>query len=615
MSIDVGPVFTPPPPPPPPPAPAPEVQDTAPAESAPPQRSDTSELQDNSGATTQAAQVDLGRMPWHTGDETKDWVNDNVNKFSPEGQKTLQQLADAGKLTPELRAQLDACVDPVNNPPSVVIAESMLKQIADPDANIRQGNRNTCVAAGAQKTLAETDPAAYFKMGWDVITQGKATLPNGGTAELTQANREYIDQQWHPIDVNTTVGKMDVMIQAALTNYANGDKDYDASQDLNVDASGAGKGLQLGQAKDLNEALLGVHTLDPNALAGLDADGILNATKGAVDQAGAEGKPGVGVVVKAEWGGDTELHMMTVRGVDKDGNVSLMDANGDNMTLSKDQFAQRVATFAADNWNIGGKEAERFYQGGYAAPAPAAPSAPAASTPAPAASPAPAPAASKPAEQHDEPAPAPARKRWWLPFGTGPLDQQPPTATPPATPARGAAPAPSAPPAAPAVSTPAATAPTPAPAAPKAAPAPTPSPAPAASAPKPAPAAPAATAPAPKPAAPPAPAPAPAPKASAPPAPASAPSPAAPPAAPPPAAPAAPKPAASASAPAKPAPEPAKPAPAAQAPAPAAPKAPEPAKPAPAEPPKSTAPATAPAPKPAPTAPAAPPHNERRRMI
>lgn len=298
---------------------------------------------------SEATQVDFGDMPWKATDPAQQWVGENKGAFSPEGQQVLQRLADTGKLDdPALRESIKGFV---KDDSSRVITESILKQIDNPDQNIWQGNRDTCVAASAQKALATTDPAKYFQVAKDVITLGSAKLGDGA-AELTTANREWIDANWQSLDVTTTTGKMDAMVQAALMNYANGDADYDIATDK---SDGGRDGLQFEEGRRLNEGLLGMKTVCWGMLEGYKGDNALfDAVRDQVGAAQAAGKSGVGVVMKLDAGGDTSLHMMTVKGVDAEGKVTLVDANGQAKTLSREEFAQKVQLSAEGD--VGGTE-------------------------------------------------------------------------------------------------------------------------------------------------------------------------------------------------------------------------------------------------------------------
>jgi hypothetical protein len=289
--------------------------------------------------------------------------------LTPEGQEAAKQLIAGGKfdaIDREWGSLRDGANSFLSQGGDKNVASALLKQIADPDQNVWQARETTCVAATAQKAMIEKNPGEYFRVASDIIRHGEATLANGDKVTLSGANRTWIDNQNF-----TPEQKMDAMVQAALMDYGNGDgSDYNMAADLSQNNENFSmRGLNGWMSQRLTGAVLGCESIDPNDLGHeIDArakaygmnetDAIADYVHGTLQDAKAKGQPGVFVSLQTDADGvegplSATRHMVIVKGMDHDGNVTVADGNGPDRTMSKAEFAQAVARSATEYDNNG----------------------------------------------------------------------------------------------------------------------------------------------------------------------------------------------------------------------------------------------------------------------
>lgn len=244
------------------------------------------------------------------------------------------------------------------------LAKTLMKQIIDPDNQIQQVGNHTCVAATAQKAMAQESPALYFITGADFVQSGQGNLPSGEQATISEANLATIRE------ANLSGAELiDASFQAALMDHANAGDTYSLATDSSTRADGrVYRGLSEAQASELNSDTLSAPTLlGSNILADFEArsmntgyidqgewgrqgewGGVMN-TAPPIGQVVAEhlaaartqGFPGVFVPVADAAGA---RHMVLVREVDQKNNmVSLMDASGAAKTMPYWDFLNSVA--------------------------------------------------------------------------------------------------------------------------------------------------------------------------------------------------------------------------------------------------------------------------------
>jgi len=107
---------------------------------------------------------------------------------------------DSTKLTPEKRAELVADV---------------AHQIAHPE-DIKQGQKDTCVAANVEKTIAMNHPDRYAQMAADLATKGEYTTPDGKTT--MKAQREADGSLSEKSDPSGKRSAASEVLQTAITN-------------------------------------------------------------------------------------------------------------------------------------------------------------------------------------------------------------------------------------------------------------------------------------------------------------------------------------------------------------------------------------------------------------
>lgn len=304
-------------------------------------------------------QAAIARIMEASSQATRDFIN-HVAKpnFAPETMAAVYQLAAEGKLdaiNPDgsnLRDEVSQLMAKSDRS-GINVAQAVLQQISNPDDNVLQAKDNTCAAATAQKTLAETNPAAYFKLATDIITKGSTTLPNGDTVSLSSPNRTWIDAQGF-----TDSQKMDAMVQAALMDYADGSKarfDIASDRSTTLDGQEVYQGLGIGQAARLDDGLLSAPTLDPRSYQG--ASSLRDQLQAAKDR----GAPGLFVPIDA---GNGKAHMILVQGVDADGTAHYFDANGKPQAAPVSALAAELANGVTDDDGGIGTSSARGPQGG-----------------------------------------------------------------------------------------------------------------------------------------------------------------------------------------------------------------------------------------------------------
>ena len=247
------------------------------------------------------------------------------------------------------------------------VANSVLKQIANPNQEIWQGQGDTCAAATAQKALAKTDPASYFKLASDFAYSNEAKLPNGETATLSDQNRAAIDEKYDKGEINDQQ-KHDMQLQAALTDYANGDASYDLATDTSTRPDGSKTtGLTADQTARLNDAMVWGATHNPQATeANVDQrmaqdpslsrqDAVTASMRDQLADAQAKGKPFFAHLDKGD-GTPREdgtraadRHVVQVLGMDDQGNVKIRDGNGKPQTMSAAEFARQASLGGSDD--------------------------------------------------------------------------------------------------------------------------------------------------------------------------------------------------------------------------------------------------------------------------
>lgn len=228
--------------------------------------------------------------------------------------------------------------------------------------------KNTCAAANKQMAMAEHNPAQYRRMVAQLEAKGRAVLPSGEHLALSAANRSYIDG----LPGLSPQERENMKVQAALMDYANGGEDYDMESDLSIAESGAThKGLSPKQAQRLDKLDNTTETATPEELQnnvansrnffmrmiqsacrqfGYDGPGFVSAVTDVVrqelDRAKLEQRE---LAIALKWpGGDTPTHMVTVTGIDADGNVSVRDTERER-TYSADAFADLLPQTDADD--------------------------------------------------------------------------------------------------------------------------------------------------------------------------------------------------------------------------------------------------------------------------
>jgi hypothetical protein len=138
-------------------------------------------------------------------------------------------------------------------------------------------------------------------------------------------------------------------------------------------------GLSQDQAKNVNQALLDSPTVDPNGLKGyldheidkaqhggpkVTVSGLINDyVKKQYEAAKDNGSPGVFVTVHSgteqvdHHFGDEPIkhyHMMMVKDIDDQGNMTLLDAKGKEVHMTKDEFGNSAAMDQSDSYSAGG---------------------------------------------------------------------------------------------------------------------------------------------------------------------------------------------------------------------------------------------------------------------
>jgi len=114
-------------------------------------------------------------------------LKDSKVPMSPEKEGQMRKdLAEIDKLPPEQRKKVLESIDKVATTDTKLtksedraeLAASLAHQIAHPE-DIKQGDKNTCVSANVEKTLAMQHPDQYADMVAQLATKGEYTLPPG----------------------------------------------------------------------------------------------------------------------------------------------------------------------------------------------------------------------------------------------------------------------------------------------------------------------------------------------------------------------------------------------------------------------------------------------------
>jgi hypothetical protein len=260
------------------------------------------------------------------------------------------------------------------------VAEAVIAQVSAPDT-ITQANDTTCAAATAQKAMAQSNPGQYAKVVGDLMTKGETTLPDGQKMTLTPENKEFLDK--HP--EMPLEQRINATFQAAAMDLGNAHDKYSLATDTSHHEDDMGtaeyKGLSVSQAKRVNEALLGCPSIDGGALNNYVSktidenkksgkqekvfDMMNDYVKAQFDAAKDSGSPGVFVTLHSgseRMGGpghmmdepEKHYHEVMVKDIDDKGNVTMIDAQGSEMTMSKDDFANHIAMDNADGQALGG---------------------------------------------------------------------------------------------------------------------------------------------------------------------------------------------------------------------------------------------------------------------
>jgi hypothetical protein len=204
-----------------------------------------------------------------------------------------------------------------------------------------------------------------------LVQTGSATLANGETIGLSEANKAYIDGL---TDVDHAE-RENMKVQAALMDYANGIEGYDMESDLSTRFDGSTHaGLTATQAQRLDKLDESTDTATAEGLQkdvsqsrnffmrmmqavcqefGWDGPGFISAVSDVVrDEFKRSQEERRDFSLALKWpGGDTPTHMVTVTNVADDGRVTVRDTTGEK-TYDRDQFADLLPRDNSDG--IGG---------------------------------------------------------------------------------------------------------------------------------------------------------------------------------------------------------------------------------------------------------------------
>ncbi|MDB5098795.1 MAG: hypothetical protein JWM80_3216 [Cyanobacteria bacterium RYN_339] len=249
----------------------------------------------------------------------------------------LDRIAD-----PSLRGEIAAALASPDAR-TAETAATLLQQLANPDDHIDQAFNHTCVAATTQKILAETNPAGYFHLGMSLMQTGSGAVRSGQVASVNPENAAWIAANGG--DAET---RMNMVMQAALSELGNGGSTFDAARDASFDGEGrlTGHGLHYQEALDLNSAVLGLNTLDGSwfsaRLADRDGPGADPTNPGEAGSLLADfvGQGGAGLMVPMQTSEGS--HMVMLQGVDLGaGTVSILDGYGKKREMSLAEFLPR----------------------------------------------------------------------------------------------------------------------------------------------------------------------------------------------------------------------------------------------------------------------------------
>lgn len=273
------------------------------------------EIQNPGGLTTGAGVTGVGSEGHYTNSILTSVRELLVNKrLTPAVLTQLGKLSDPAQIHSELQSQQTA------------LLRSALQDIAYPD-KINQHAKGTCGAATIQILLAVKDPARYLSLLADLAG------PSGRSGELSvEPDTRVADNSGRSISNR--------LIQPALMEYANDDKDYSNATDLHSDGSN-------GVFPDGTERLLNVLLPDMdyqliNLLDGKPGGPKPEELIDQIDKATADGEP---VPVGMRWG--TAGHAILVTKIDKAADkVFYMNPWGELQTMSLFEFTDRIQTAA-----------------------------------------------------------------------------------------------------------------------------------------------------------------------------------------------------------------------------------------------------------------------------
>lgn len=295
--------------------------------------------------------------------KTQAFVEQTAGRLSEEGQAALASLEKSGKLTAQdsqggtVRDHMQRFLERGGDPAQ---AEAILRQIAQPDREIRQLGKETCVAATNMRDLAQQNPGEYFRMATELVQFGRTRFPDGQKLELGEANASHLEDRFHlPGD------RVTAAMQTALMEFANGDHDYDLKSDTSstrvdlgfVDFNfPTGRGVTIEEAKSLQEALGTAPTVDPRGLRDAGDDARMDHIARAIDDARQDGHAGIQIPVHLDDPtGQERFHMVEVRSA-QDDQVTLWDVRSQKpYTLDREAFLDNVAWDITADDDIGGR--------------------------------------------------------------------------------------------------------------------------------------------------------------------------------------------------------------------------------------------------------------------